>query len=1066
MGPIVQGLFLDVPRVIDYAWRHAEYRLNAECAHTPRGIDPKTQKVTQGIGVRAFYKKPAFWFFAITVYFASFGPSWGGLCAIAPQSVLAILRRSLAAVIGIGSVILSVVLAYCVYVLIRERFAQVRSHSGALPFLRRATCCTIIYLGWALLPAGGVALGTLLWVAPAGGLVCVLDECNRTAILRLVMCVASIALFAWLTSRDDVYAWLATRLPRCKGRFRFDVIVQLLLLVIVALIQWFLLSTGKTREASELPYRHVFLLWAPSIAFVIAFAPWWAGRRFRGADALAPHFRGLLQRTELFVQPVDPELSWRSIIYAVFFAPINHILQLLLFPALVAIAVPEDWLNFSVAVAFGLSFCLVVWGNMSPRWREVNTYIERWFLRGAPLLITSLVIGIAILRLARFEYVSTLLDAIPFGTVFGLIVMNYVLFWLAEYWMSRAAALELLRLLPAEGEEPLGETYIRYVPHPTEFPKNANVHVDRDERYLAIHGTGRFVVLGNVVNVCAQRCRAFQSYYLTETFAVLDPDKDSNSVAEVVQRTGTYFLGLNIALILVAALFWGINAYGQADLVVHPVVLENHATQPADLVDLSKLLQQAPGPDRPAIVVVGSGGGTRAALYTESVLRGLHRLGVDRDVVLVSGVSGGGVALAYFAANMDALTRTGAVAPSSLCPDNPGPAHSDQDEWGCFQTAVTKPFIEDVLNGATEWRIFTKTALSALLAESFDRDLFDKRPLGSVSKAALILNATIVSHPAEASALLTKTLNTPTTCDQAEQVFKLMSGGRLIFTNLRDVDAFERDGPDPSLPDVRLPYHVVRDPTVPLAAAAALNANFPPVFPAARVRERDDASARCPNRSFYVTDGGAEENLGLISALYAIESALEKLKASGGHARPIHIVIAEASALDYDYSQDRAISLLLGGGPSTRLASGLTRELRGQVDAQLTGLNGAPTAVRYHFLGLPLAFRARGGFGTHWLFANSFTLEDPRGRKVGSLASILGSGKEQITIDRATLEDLWSALHDPKTPFCSAKNFKDEKAFKVQSWICGPAQGDEPGRDLHMAAWQELLDDMSHYQKP
>lgn len=235
---------------------------------------------------------------------------------------------------------------------------------------------------------------------------------------------------------------------------------------------------------------------------------------------------------------------------------------------------------------------------MSPRWREVNTYIERWFLRGAPLLITSLVIVIAILRFVRFEYISTLLDAIPFGTVFGLIVMNYVLFWLAEYWMSRAVALELLRLLPPATEEPVDETYIRYVPG---FPQNNGIHVDLNPRYLAIHGTGRFVALGNV-NICPQPCRAFQSYYLTETFAVLDQDKESNAVADVVQRTGTYFLGLNIALIAVAGLFWAINAYGQSDLVVRPVVRENLTRQLSNPVDLSKLLEADPGagPNRPA----------------------------------------------------------------------------------------------------------------------------------------------------------------------------------------------------------------------------------------------------------------------------------------------------------------------------------------------------------------------------------------------------------------------------------------------------------------------------------
>ncbi len=80
---IVQGFFLDVPRIIDFARRHAEYRLNAECDHTPGWTAPANGKHAE-ITPRQFYKKPVFWFFAITVFFASYGPTWDGLCAIAP----------------------------------------------------------------------------------------------------------------------------------------------------------------------------------------------------------------------------------------------------------------------------------------------------------------------------------------------------------------------------------------------------------------------------------------------------------------------------------------------------------------------------------------------------------------------------------------------------------------------------------------------------------------------------------------------------------------------------------------------------------------------------------------------------------------------------------------------------------------------------------------------------------------------------------------------------------------------------------------------------------------------
>ncbi len=538
-------------------------------------------------------------------------------------------------------------------------------------------------------------------------------------------------------------------------------------------------------------------------------------------------------------------------------------------------------------------------------------------------------------------------------------------------------------------------------------------------------------------------------------------------MAEVTQRTGTYFVGLNIALISVALAFWAYAAFEHRETANEPVVTESRVPPlPEQLVDLSSLLQQRSEPVRPAVVVVASGGGTRAALYTASVLKGLHRLHVDKDIILVSGVSGGGVALAHFAANSAALTGQSSPAPSKLCPDNQHAMHSVDDEWNCFTTNVTKPFIEDVVNGATEWRIFTNTALSVLLAESFERYLFDKRRLGSAKNAALILNSTVVSHPAAESVVLTKTINTAKSCEEAEQVFKLMSGGRLIFTNLLDIDAFVRHGPGPSLPDVRLPYRIVRDAGVSLASAAALNANFPPVFPAARVRVRSDGPDPCRYRSFYVTDGGAEENLGLISALYALESALDKLKGGGARVRPIHVVIAEASALDYDYSQDRGVAVFLGGSRE-RLAGGLTRELQERVDTSLKNVNGPRAAVQYHFLSLPLAFRSRGGFGTHWLYAETFHLSDPRPRTTARQNAFLADiGAEKATIKRKSLEELWLALHDPDTPFCSASKFSDREALKVQTWICGPPQAGGIERDLHIEAWTEFVAQMQAYRRP
>ena len=71
----------------------------------------------------------------------------------------------------------------------------------------------------------------------------------------------------------------------------------------------------------------------------------------------------------------------------------------------------------------------------------------RWFLVGAPLVMSILVIILAILRVAGVQYVATVLDSTPVGVLFIFIVMMYVAFWLFEYWVNRWIGEELLEVL-------------------------------------------------------------------------------------------------------------------------------------------------------------------------------------------------------------------------------------------------------------------------------------------------------------------------------------------------------------------------------------------------------------------------------------------------------------------------------------------------------------------------------------------------------------------------------------------------------------------------------------------
>jgi hypothetical protein len=116
--PALQAFFLDFPALIDSSWRYIAYHLGAECDYTP-GCDPSA---------RPLWKKPPFWFFVITLFFVSYGPSWGWLCAIAPQGFPDLPRKILVVVIIIASVALAAFFAVKTRPLIQERFKFLKKH--------------------------------------------------------------------------------------------------------------------------------------------------------------------------------------------------------------------------------------------------------------------------------------------------------------------------------------------------------------------------------------------------------------------------------------------------------------------------------------------------------------------------------------------------------------------------------------------------------------------------------------------------------------------------------------------------------------------------------------------------------------------------------------------------------------------------------------------------------------------------------------------------------------------------------------------------------------------------
>jgi hypothetical protein len=443
--------------------------------------------------------------------------------------------------------------------------------------------------------------------------------------------------------------------------------------------------------------------------------------------------------------------------------------------------------------------------------------------------------------------------------------------------------------------------------------------------------------------------------------------------------------------------------------------------------------------------------------------------------VLLSGVSGGGVSAAVFASRFDVLTTTKPGAPVPGGGVNP---------WDEYVSVVSAPYIQDVLEGMGELRIAGNTSLGALLQESLEHRAFAGHPrtFGAVNGPTLILNSAVTGHPYEDSQLMSGRIAGPRNtgnCVEVARPYANLAGGRLVFTNLKNVSGFPQPPRQPETglsddpPDMWLPYSIVNIDNVPLAAASALTANFPPVFSNARVRLSSEDKTTCP-RSYFVTDGGATENLGLVSALYALRGSVQDLP-EGQKITDIHVLAFEASAIDYDYSDDRGIGAATGGSKE-RLNAGLTQMLLENVRG-LVGKHDAKLHV--HYLPLPVAFRSRGGFGTHWMFAPNIRLTNPHVASMPDSSMFTrASASDFVVLSRKEVMSTMRGLFDPDEPLCTHAErvskdpaaTADERANgwttevqHVARWICGfdDVRGTRAKKpDYQVEAWEQAVKEL------
>jgi hypothetical protein len=1129
-GPFRRALFQDVPYGVDSLWRWTEFRSNR--------IGRVSFDDPHKFGLRPAWKCGAFILFALMAWFAVLGPTPDAFCSLA--------GFAFANQVRVVAAVLLIVVGLRVFLRVADwasvhlaRQAEEKAYAnrsnivapapikaagpsqaesqpgfsdklveavkrgmrgpeearldnlgvffGALPLIPKNDRPPLV-ITFIILSFGALLAAAPFWAAAVGGLTTEPDPLACARMAHPLPAVMQLIVLA-VVLIGGFFVWKKLGVARS-----FQVFVGSTLLLGAGIgLLWWLFTPHAPQMYSEAQggfYPHVYLVFVAGLMLIALLARPLAKKLFAKMEGVAV-FRDSLKTTDLLELRRDlPDVAGIRLLSAFINGITGHLLHFLLLPAFVVFISPAPlvWPLFPVFLV--VSGILLMYGSLSSRWAQMIVYVQRWFLVGTPLVLSIAVIGLAALRLNDVQYVSTVLDATPMGVLFIMVVMMYVAFWLFEFWINRWVGERLLGLLSDDVSLREGFVHCPYAPAP-EAPEGlidtaGVVKAEVAGRYIALHGTGRFVAQGWFVRerVGVQESKkddAFATFSLVELFDALGANQKGgvDLAREVHRRVYLYFTFINLALMLSAVLLFVWHQDWTRPLTVHPMVdavtikpeevsdatLSAKAALEGDGLAKRLLLQSSEG--RPSIVVAASGGGTRAAVYTAVALEGMAHIDRARDVVMLSGVSGGGVSAAVFASRFEELRKSD---PRTEPADHTGP-------WARYVNAVSQPYIQDVLEGVGELRIAASWSLGSLLQESLERRAFAPRmtsidTFGKLADPALILNSAISGHPYEDSEILKGRVAAPPAdsgCNEQARPYANLAGGRLIFTNLSNLTGFPERSTE--VPDLWLPYRIVTDGDVKLAAASALTANFPPVFSNARVRLRSTESGRCP-QSYFVTDGGATENLGLVSALYALRGTLTKLEA-GAKLGDIHVLALEASAIDYDYHDDRGIGAATGGSKE-RINSGLTQSLLREVKT-LVAAHGAN--LRVHYLPLPVAFRSRGGFGTHWMFARSIRVVNPLlAEAPGTIASLLPEGgKDRVDLDRDEVMVTLRALFDPKDPICaraqrvngdpkSAPPAWTTGVQRVTRWICGhDDKRDTPPLlpDYQVEAWASVVQDLA-----
>ena len=745
-------------------------------------------------------------------------------------------------------------------------------------------------------------------------------------------------------------------------------------------IAWFLVGPGN-REALHAPYLHVFTVAVVGLILIAVAARQLAEFLFKSPrrHANAGILRDLLHRTELFSSRNDDVGGGTHLVHAIFRSISGNFGFTLLPAAMPALLAAPELVDRAFLTGLALAMLFNTWARLNRRWNTMFNMIRRWFFVGWPVVISYLVIAIGVTRFAGIDYVTTIVDGAPLGYFPVLILLGYCTLWFFEYWINRPLGKQYLAILGAKR----GADSMRY-----ECAKETNLTaVTATPRWLQLHGTGRLAAVGYYPRG-RKRNLAWHTYSHSEfidrmrsriadvSAEDIDKARASNAILDDMdRRTALYFSFINlfIAVLVIAFILLGIRANSNLERMplTSAIQLQADDTRGYSLArHIQSRCDETAAECEDVILLATSGGGSRAALHAVSVLRSLASEQRIDDVALVSGVSGGGASLAYFAAHHEKLVQE---YPSV--------------QWKCFSDAMSSSFIQQVIESSGELAMVRRKTLAHTLAESL-QDAFSSTRCGApqtenvidVDSLGILLNTTVAGHPprrGHISNILYRDANSPST---------EYAGARLAFTNLLDVADFPVFG-EASDPDTDayfgapgMPYVVVAADKVSLAQAAALNANFPPVFANSEVRILSSENAVDDAERFFVTDGGVAENRGILSLILALQSAITAIEENSDAKQQrypdITIVIADAGSLSYQYSADRGIGTAVSGGPQFLLANAWYRSMLDETRARYEQLTNASVSVEIK--PMPLALRLNGAIGTHWMLPTNIFLRDPR----------------------------------------------------------------------------------------